>query len=331
MIGPLLAAAASLAGIGMQAGAQSDANNINWMNLFETKRSNRKAESLARATRRDAYGNELEYIEGIGWVPKLTDITKKILSAEQGERYRNLSEDAPRNRAAAVRMDKRSQMADDEFEKVFNEYKFRPRRDESSYIADTTQELLSSRRKGLDEAAALLAKQLMRTGGSSQLASVFKQADDAYAGSLAETMLKGKTLGRDRYNADENADLSRRTGELGFLEGLASKTTTSPVEFSGFNQQMTGMGENALQGLIQAIRGSQGATSNAMGRLASSVGQSPDFGGLAAALGRLSLSANAGDNDESEEERLLKLIQMSYAGGRNPAWQTDLDTMRGYF
>ena len=103
VVGPLLGALVSGAGIAVQMGAQHDANNINWMNLFETKRSNRKAESLARATRRDAYGNEMEYIEGIGWVPNLTDITKKILSAEQGERYRNLSEDAPRNRACSRR------------------------------------------------------------------------------------------------------------------------------------------------------------------------------------------------------------------------------------
>lgn len=331
MIGPLLGALVSGAGIAAQAGAQQDANNINWMNLFETKRSNRKAESLARSTRRDAYGNELEYIEGLGWVPRLTESTKKILSGEQRERIKNLNEDAPRARASAVRMDKRSQMADDEFEKVFNEYKFRPKRNEEAYVSDTTQQLLNSRRKGLDEAAALLAKQLMRTGGSSQIANIYKQADDAYAGSLEETMLKGKMAGRQQFNADESADLGRRTDELGFLKGIADTTNDTPAKMSNFNSEITGRSDAALEGLVNAIRSSQGATSNAMGRLATSVGQSPDFGGLASALGRISLSANAGDGEETEEERLERLLKMSYGSGQNPNWESDLAKFQGYF
>lgn len=333
MIGPLLAALTAAGGMAMQQGAMDNQNNLNWQSLFETKRQNRKAESLARSTRRDAYGNEVQYIEGIGWVPNLTDITKQILSAEQKEQRSNLQEDAPRNRAAAVRKDKRSQVASKDFDKAYNEYKFRPRRSEAEYKSRATQELLGTRRKGLDEAAAMLARQLMRTGGSSELASIYKQADDAYAGSLAEATLKGEQIGADRFNRDSDHDALRGQGEAGFFKSIADDTTTSPVNFSHFNQQIGGMGEAGQQQLMDAIRRSQAATSNSMGNLAQGYGQSPDISSLSRALGSLSFGASAtakGDDEDEELERMMKLLQMARAGGQ-PGWQADFSAMRNMF
>lgn len=333
MIGPLLAALTAAGGMAMQQGAIDNQNNINWSALFETKRSNRKAESLARSTKRDAYGNEVEYIEGVGWVPNLTDITKQILSAEQKERHANLTQDAPRNRAAAERKDKRSQVAGKDFEKAYNEYKFRPRRNEAEYKSKATQELLGTRRKGLDEAAALLARQLMRTGGSSQLASIYKQADDAYAGSLAEATLKGEQIGAERFNRDNTNDARHGQGEAGFYKSIADDTTTSPVDFSGFNEQISGQAEAGLQGLIKAIRQSQGATADSMGNLAHSMGQSPDISSLSNALASLSFRAGGDttrDNEDEEMERLMQLLQMSRQGAE-PGWQNDFSAMRNMF
>lgn len=333
MIGPLLAALTAAGGMAMQQGAQDNQNNLNWQSLFETKRGNRKAESLARATRRDAYGNELEYIEGVGWVPNLTDITKQILSAEQKERRSNLTEDAPRNRAAAVRKDKRSQAASKDFEKAYNEYKYRPRRSEAEYKGKATTDLLNTRRKGLDEAAALLARQLMRTGGSSELAGIYKQADDAYANSLGEAMFKGEQIGAERFNRDSNSDALRGQNEAGFYKGIADDTTTSPVNFSGFNEQIGAMGSAGQRELMQAIRNSQGATSESMARLAQGYGNSPDMSGLSNALSRLSFSAGGSttkDDEDEELERLMKLLQMSRAGAE-PGWEADFAAMQNMF
>ena len=111
-LGPLLGLAGSVAGAGMQMGAQQDANNINWANLFETKRANAAAEELQRASRQDALGNLIHYTPGIGWQIDTTPLTKSILSAQQKEQLASLSQDAPRNRAAAERMDARSKTAD---------------------------------------------------------------------------------------------------------------------------------------------------------------------------------------------------------------------------
>ncbi len=197
-LGPLIGGGVSLVSAIMNANAQKQANNINWSALQETKRQNRRNERLATADRADPYGNIIKYLEGVGFKYDLTPITQAILAAEQRERKANLEEDAPRNRAAAVRMDDRSKLADDEFEKRFNEFKYGSEPNRDAYVADATDDLLRSRRKGLDQASALLARQLIRTGGGSQIASVFKQADDAYAGSLDEVISKAGDLGEQR-------------------------------------------------------------------------------------------------------------------------------------
>lgn len=300
MIGPLLGAAGGLAQAIMQANAINNQNNINWMALQETKRSNRKAEELQRATRRDAYGNEMEFVPGLGWIPRLTGITKNILDAEQRERRANLTEDAPRNRAAAQRMDQRSIAADEEFEKLFNEFRFREKPNKSQYTSDATQLLLNNRRKGLDEAASMLARQLIRGGSGSQIEKVFSEADQAYAGSLDDAMLRGKMLGEQNYNNAIESDLRQRGGEMDLVRAIADKTTTSPVNFSGFNQQMTGQMDDALQQLIGSIESGRGATQNAYGRLASGYGQTPDLGALISALSRLQMPESQEQVDPSQ-------------------------------
>jgi len=297
MIGPLLGAGVSALSAILGAGASQRQANIDWLSLLETKRANRKSEQLARSDRGDAYGNVIRYIPGIGFKYDLTPITEAILGAEQRERYANLSQDAPRNRAAAERMDERSQMGDEEFTRAFNEYKYRPRGSEAESVTEATDDLLNSRRKGLDQAAALLAKQLMRTGGSSQIASVFKQADDAYAGSLQEAILKGKQIGRQNFASEEAADMNRAQGELGFFKNIADQTTTSPVDFSSFNRDLSGRADNSLGQLIAAIESGRGASQNAYARYANSVGQTaPDLSGLAAVLSRLQF-----EDDEVDE------------------------------
>lgn len=299
ILGPLLGAGVGLASALLGSGAQRDANNINWMNLFETKRRNRETEKLAKSSRRDAYGNLLKYTPGVGWEIDLTPMTEAILGSQQKEELASLREDAPRNRAAAVRMDQRSQMADDEFEKVFNEYRYRPRRNEATEVNDATQTLLNARRKGLDEASALLARQLMRTGGSSELASIYKQANDQYAASLEDAMLRGKQLGRQAFNTQQQADLQNYGGELGFLRGIADQTTTSPVANPQIGDQLTQRGDAALNALVAAVAGGHGPSQQAYSQLASGIARSaPDLSSVANILSRLDFGFGGDEQDE---------------------------------
>lgn len=289
-IGAILGAGASLAGVLAQAGAQQDANNLNWANLFETKRANRKNEKLATATRKDANGNIVQFNSATNeWEVIPSPTTKQILEAEEQETLKSLTVDAGRNRAAAERKDKRSIAADDEFEKAFNEYKYRPEKSEAEYTGDATRALLLNREKGLSEASSVLARELMRTGNTSRLPEIFKTADDLYAGTLEEAMLKGKSLGMAQFNEIEGTKDQKLQSELGFLAGLAGDTTTSPVNFTQKGQELNNTAEGALAQLLATLSSGEGRRMGASAQLAQSLGQSPDFGSLASALSQFKM------------------------------------------
>jgi len=298
-LGPLLGGGASL--VSAILGAQSAQNeaNINWASLQETKRRNREEEGLAKSDRRDAYGNKLHYEPGVGWTIDTTDLTNSILSGEQKQQRENLLEDAPRNRAANVRKDERSKMADSEFEKAFNEYKFKTPRSEAADVTDATTGLLNARKKGLDESGALLARQLIRTGQGSNLQGLYKSLGDQYAGSLEEAILKGKEVGKANYRDETNQDENLAQGKLGFLRGIADDTSNPGASITGLNSSLTGRSDQAQADLIRAIESARGASQSAYGTYANSVGRTGlDLSGLAAALGRMDFSGGGDSGDQ---------------------------------
>lgn len=322
-IGPLLGAGVSAFSALSNRGAAQDANNINWMNLFETRRRNKAEETMAKSSRKDAYGNVMKFTPGVGWEIDTTPMTQAILGSQQNEELRQLREDAPRNRLAAVRKDSRSRLGDEEFTKQFNEFRFRPRQTEEGSIGDATTSLLNARKKGNDEASALLARQLMRTGNSSQLASVYKAANDSYAGSLEDAILRGKELGRKNYRSNEAAELANRTGELGFLKGVADDSGHSNVGMPGgaYNAGLSGRADQAQAALMQAMARGTSNIQNASSNLASSTGRTGlDLSGVASAFGNMDLS---GEKPISENEQLRNALLRQKLGMGGGAVQSD--------
>jgi|SRR6478736_1466297 len=299
VIGPILGAGASLASALLGNRAQQDANNIGYLNLYETRRRNRATENMAKSSRRDAYGNLMKYTPGVGWEIDTTPMTSAILGAQQKEELEGLRTDAPMARAARVRQDKRASSADDEFEKRFNEFKYRPRKSEEAEVGDATNLLLSTRRKGLDEASALLARQLMRTGGSSELSRVYKGANDTYVQSLEDAILKGRSMGKEAYRQNEQSDLSNRGGELKLLASLAGDTANPNLpNVSGYDSDLSGRSDDALKTLLSAMQQGTGNINNASSALMRQVaGSGLDLSGFANALGGLDFGGG-GDTDD---------------------------------
>lgn len=283
----LLGVIASLLGVAAQAGAQNDQKNLGYMNLYETKRSNRKNEKLATSSREDAYGNVVEYDPVFGWRIKNTPMTKSILDAEQNETLTSLTEDAARNRNQARRKDERSIMGDDEFERAFNNFKYRPKKTEGEYIADATQEKLLARRKGADETAAAVNKALLRTGNSSNIPSVFKAARDAEANDFESALLGGKRQGMQDFLGMEGGKEGQDMQELEFLRGIADDTTSMAPRFSNFNSELSGTRDNALATLLQTLQGNEGNRQSATASLMQVLGNSPDFAPLASSLSKV--------------------------------------------
>lgn len=101
----ILGAIGALAGAGIAAySANSQAQNARRNNaaqednyLFQRRMAMRNNE-VATAPTRDARGNVIEYIEGVGWVERPTDRTRALIAASDNEEARRLREDAPRSR-----------------------------------------------------------------------------------------------------------------------------------------------------------------------------------------------------------------------------------------
>jgi hypothetical protein len=282
----------------MGAGASANASTqaLNWANLNETKRANRKGEQLATSSREDALGNLVEYVPGVGWKVRATPTTKGILDAEQTETLASLTQDAPRQRKSAERRNKRAISADEEFQDAFNDYRYRPQKSEEEFIGDTTTELLSARRKGIDELGSVLQRGLLRGGRGDEFASVFKAGDDAYAGSLEDALLRGKTKGREAFMADKAGREGLAQKELAFLSGLAGDEQTLPIRSDSSAMQLSGTADQALQQLLSTIGGNDARRSGAMSQVAQGAGKTLDFSNLARALG-----GGFGDNDEEDD------------------------------
>lgn len=290
---------ALMAGLGLisESGSQAAQQNLGYANLFETKRSNRKKEELATAEKVDARGNRVFYTPGIGWQIDLDPETAKILDAEDSETLSSLTEDASRNRNSARRTEQRALMGDEEFEKKFNEYKYRPTKSEDAYIGDAIQESLLARRKGSDEAAANTNKSLLRQGTSSNIPAVFKAARDAEADEFEAALLGGKRQGRQDFLQTEGAKDSKMQQELGFLEGLAGSLEALPQRFTNRAETLTGEAGSAMDELLSVIGQNDQARQGAMGTLMQAVGKSPNFSPLASSLGRLDFSGMMGGQD----------------------------------
>ena len=71
------------------------------------------------------------------------------------------------------------------------------------------------------------------------------------------------------------------------LRNIANQTTTSNIQNPDYNDALTGRADQALQQLYGAVRASQNATSDASGRLATSMGQYPNLSGVAGYLAKL--------------------------------------------
>lgn len=261
----------------LAANAQDNANQVNYANLAETKRSNRFKEDLATSSKEDGFGNKVVYDPAArAWKIIETPITKDILGEQQKEQLAQLTEDAPRNRAAAEARDRRAKMGADAFEEAFNNYRYRPQKSEGAFEGEAVSDALNSRRAGLDEAASVLARQVLRQGNNGNYAAIFKALDDAYAGSLDNAIAAGKARGRAAFQTAQG-DADGALKDLGFYQRVADDTTDSPVSFSDLGSSLGNDQSSAINQLINTIASNQTAYSSASDQLAAGLARSPSI------------------------------------------------------
>jgi hypothetical protein len=305
MIGAALGSVAGIASAIMQANAQADARNLNYLNLFEQKRQAREREALAKATRSDAHGNKVEYLDGQGFVTKVTPFTKAILNSQQKEQLAQFRDDAPRVRGAAERMDKRAVQADEVYGDKFNQYRYGREKSEKEYIAEAIRNTIDSRRENKNTGAnELLSRSAMRLGNSGAAANLYKAAQESSTQqTLSEAIAEAKRQGTQQFLAEKGAKTSATFGELNNLRSIADAVMAGNMNWDSENAALSGRQDGALNGLIQTNAANSQAVGGAYGSAADAAGKSPDLGGLISSLQGIKLPN--GSPQKSEQERLL--------------------------
>jgi hypothetical protein len=282
---------------------------------MEQKRLNRKREQLETAPRTNVYGDELRYVPGLCWQHILTDMTGRIISGQRREELKQLTEDAPRNRAAAVRKDDRSKSANDEYEKLFNEYKYRNKPNEKVMQADALKAMMDARQRGSSEAAAMVARQLMRQGGDkAAITNLYKNTAQTLADTYAEAAVRAKRQGTEDFLSRLKVDEGTIKSDLDFLREIANDTTTSPVDFSGLPGQLTQRGDAARKDVYDAMTDSQKFSAAAYQAAINQFGDGPKFSGSA------SFSSSGGGKGNESTERYRQ-----YSGPQGSGWERTID------
>lgn len=302
------AAIASLAQGLLGMGAAKTQNSLNAMSIQEQRRSAMEQERLAKATRRDAQGNETRYSDSEGFITTAAPLIKAILDAQSKEQYTSLREDAPRAREASVRKDNRSRSADEEYGKAFSQRANRPEKSEGEFQADALFAAASGRGS---KVPAGLYSTAIRSGDPSALRRV-AAAGNQQEGTLAQAIAAARQGGSAQYLADRSARDQVDFGELGQLRGIANDTDASNTAYNNSNEQLAGQQSNAIQTLMQAISGGAGGVSNALRSAAGSL-QTPDIGSIIKSIGGIVDPEDPNAGKDVELEKLIRSLQMSDA------------------
>lgn len=142
---------------------------------------------------------------------------------------------------------------------------------------------------------------MIRTGNSSAIPGVFREARDAEADEFEGALLGAKRRGKQDYFADKSAREGSAQQELGFLAGLSDGTTNMPQRFTNTNNELAAREDQALNTLLSTLRGNESSRQSAMGNLINIAGQSVDFAPLASALSRLGTSFAGTATAEAEQ------------------------------
>lgn len=309
VVGPLLGAGVGLAQAILQSGAQRDSRNLSYLSLFEQKRQAMEQERLAKADRGDAYGNTVRYIPGIGFRTDVTPLTRAILNSQQKEQLAQFRDDAPRQRAAAERIDSRSRQAGEVYDDKFNEYRYGREKTEAEYVAEAIRDAIDARRGGgkVAKGTEAVSRAALRTGNRGALRGIVDAASKIQSGeeTLAEAIARAKKEGRQQFLVEGNARNSTTFGELGQLRSIADAFVPANLNFDNENDALSGRADSALGNLIATNAASSRNVASAYGQAASAAGQFPDLGGIGSSLSRLNFGGGAKEPAASAEEQML--------------------------
>jgi hypothetical protein len=243
MLGALIGGAGSLVGGLVGAGAQQQANDMNYkinlLNHFQRQAEQEQRMKLAQQTLddqklggTDAFGNTTRFEEGKGWVTSLSQRDKTLADLQRDEQLNVLKEDLPARRKQqqrnTARQEEESGIADRILKSLFT-------KDNDARDIKSKLDLAAAKSSKPDEAAiSALVTRGMRTGvdTSSLIDALRKTSADSLDKQMAGNDLKADEIART-YDKE---DLSQKQGLYNFFASRSAQipgVAYNPEDVSG--------------------------------------------------------------------------------------------------
>jgi hypothetical protein len=235
-------------------------------------------EGAAGGARTDPYGNT--FTPGGGWA--ITPESRGILSAEQGEMLRNLTEDARRNRDFRARMEDRSIQAGEDYDSTRSEFLYGEQPNEAQIIDELTQLMQLQYGRSEDATKATLARQALRMNQGGMIDKIMQGTGRNAAEGLVESILRGRQAGRQEYQSAKGFRDTNLLNTLGQFGATERNQPQANVAKSGLYTSMNTQAENATNALIKALGANKTSASGGfdVSQLAPLIGKlSGAFGG----------------------------------------------------
>jgi hypothetical protein len=304
MMGGILGAGAGLAGAALQAQAQQTANVINWMNLQFQKQNAAKQFRLSTAARGDAYGNKQSYDEILNeWKIALTPTQNKIIKAGEAEQLKSLTEDAARNRAIKVQQHARGLEAAKDYTKVLAQYRYGGPKSELAMRDELTNLLAGVEQEQTGKKKTEVIRAAMREGRGGDTATILKGFDDASGETMAARMLQAKQGAQSEFATRSQQHMASTLPLMQELTKLMDMGGDMPQRFSDVPQQLATLQQQQFAGIQGALGAEASQVGGAFGKLAESMGKSPDFSSIAKSLSGMGGGGRGGRQQGQQQQQ----------------------------
>jgi len=328
MMGGILGAGAGLAGAALQAQAQQTANIINWMNLQFQKRNADKQMRFSQAARGDAYGNKQSYDEILNeWKIALTPTQSKIIKAGEQEQLKSLTEDAARNRAIKRQQRERGLEAGKDYTKVLADYRYGGPKSELAMRDELTSLLAGVDQEQSGKMKADVMRAALRENRGDDVASIIKGFNDASGKTMASNMLQARQQAATEHAAREQQHMARTLPVMAELTKLMDMGGGPLLPMSETPGALANLQQQQAAGIGAAYQNEASNVGGAFGQLAKSMGQSPDFSGIAKSLASIGGGGKGGQQRRAQQSQaydnyqqpdpIYSVMQPGYSGSED--------------
>jgi hypothetical protein len=266
----VLGAAGALAGLAGTAYGMINSGNVGaaqnqlaYRNMTLQQRLAARQQAMAEAGSRDALGNVIEYIDGVGWVERPTPETQALMLAQQNEQRQQLTNDAIRQRLASQQAFSRGQQAHGaataELATLQNGSQTR-----DGLLGRSIEAGVADSISGSSALRSQLGRQQLRGGMTTAGRGAIEQASATAQPNTRTAIAKARLDTPQLFNDLDSQRRSQLTQRVAGLSQMASQGGGSPINASAYD---SGLSASARANRFSGIQGLSGIR----------LGQSPQY------------------------------------------------------